>query len=950
METAAWRLFWAKTNREKIKDLPEDWTHPLWAHLLDVASAAQVLWDSFLPEVLKAQLAAGIGLPADEAGRFLSLWIGLHDLGKAIPTFQEMHGPSKEKLQTAGLQMLPDARRLHHGHASIAIVHNWLLARGHVKNEPGNYQQTLLMPLFAMVGIHHGKLCNLRLLRKEISQLKRPTGYLGDEAWQQQQAALLEAVMAAWGSGLPAFTPQSNLPWPDWLMAFAGWATLSDWLGSMQTCYENVAADADLKAYLPKSLKGAQKAFRQAELHHKGQLKARAFEEHFGFEPRPLQQLATRLPIAADAPMLVIGEASTGEGKSEFSFYLSARFGRGVYVAMPSQATSNGIHPRVRDFIGGAGGRPPAHVGTEAALRLVHGNDILQEEARLLLALDTSITATYAEAGQGNREQQKRDMALEKAAVLNWFTPKKRSLLVPYGIGTVDQLFLGVMHSKHFFLRLFSLTGKTVVFDEVHAYDAYMNTLFMHLLGWLRALHVNVIILSATLPAKTRQAMLTAWGAAGSPALDATQPVPYPMVWTAQAGQAAAYACPPAPGRTQRVKLRWCESSVAAIVAKARFYLKKKAVVLVICNTVRRAQAVYQQLTADALVGEEDQLLLHARMPQRLRNERERQALARFGKGRKSGKALLVGTQIIEQSLDLDADVMISDLAPIDLLLQRAGRLHRHRREDRPNGAKRPVFIVACDTAAPGQWPNVSKLSGGGRIYDIAILWKTWQLLRQTGGWLLPNGKGRLPGYRSLVEAVYGDPEMIAPTDAMTQALEREIKKAIKEQGTLVAEAQGRLIPAPLNVKGLFTFHKPELAEADDQTSSDLPRYLQAATRDPRSVQAEVVLLYPTATGWCTEPGKADVLSANEERLLSIEKIRELFGASLRLSHRGVLEHLWAHMPEAWQRQQERHKLLKRFYLIELDTNHQAQLGSHKLRLDARLGLLIDEEEESLQG
>lgn len=933
MET--WRLFWAKTNREKIEGLPDDWTHPLWAHLIDVGSAAQVLWDNFLPLSLKQNMADGIGMSLEEAGRFLSIWIGLHDLGKGIPNFQGMHEPSKERLEKAGLHFHERPNRLHHGHASIAICYRWLRE----KQLPFD---TLLDAAAACVGIHHGKLCQIECW-ESVAQDKNTNAVLGNDNWKQAQLNLAEAVCTAWGATWPNLSQFKGIgttksPWPDWLMAFAGWATLADWLGSMQKCYDtSVQATDDLGAYISKSRDGAKKAYQTAGLNQQAALRDLPFTEHFGFEPRPLQQIACDLPLQTDTPNLVIVEGPTGEGKTESAFYLTARLGGGVYVAMPSQATSDGLFPRLKHFITGNPEKSlrAAHTGETAALRLVHGNDLLHDDALSLLAVekstafvddpmtsDTTVTDTQA-----------------KSRVLSWFLPKKRALLVPYGVGTVDQLFLGVLYARHFFLRLFALTGKTVVFDEVHAYDTYMNTLFCHLISWLRALDVNVVVLSATLPGKTRSDMLKAWGTSEPTPVGAL--APYPVAWHAAGSQVQAYPFSPTEGREQVLTFHWCADDTGTIAEQARKLLQKGATVIVICNKVKRAQEVFDQL-ADQLPAE-DRMLLHSQMPQAWRKQREKDALARFGKDRPTRPGLLVGTQVIEQSLDLDADAMITDLAPVDLLLQRAGRLHRHDRTNRPTGFDQPILYIACTDAPVDALPDVKEISGSGYIYGEALLWKTRAVLQRWGGWDLPVGNDTMPGYRTLVEAVYND--LLTPPDKLHAEAQINYREAIdewlKDARSQQAEATKRLVPAPRKLNALFEFQKADLVEEEDAAGSTIPQHLLAATRNPDGISAEVLLLHPTQNGWATEHNGATVLYHNGRDYLSPEAVRTLFGASIRIGNPGVVSALWQQDNTGWKAIQEKHRLLQRFQLIEL-TDNVATIGTYQLRLDERLGLIIE--------
>lgn len=964
MHTEPWRYFWAKTNREGIEGLPNDWTHPLWAHLIDVGSAAQVLWERFLPLSLKQKMANGIGMPPDEAGRFLSIWIGLHDLGKGIPSFQGIQDDwghyaapaAVQKLTESGLAPRPEANRLHHGHASIAIVRRWL------HDDIDQDRNGKALPLFLLdalancVGIHHGKLV-LNSIVENVATVKGINGALGDAAWKQAQRGLAEAVFKAWGAGWPTrgrelLTQRGQMqPWPDWLMAFAGWATLADWLGSMQTCYDHtVRATDSLSDYLASSREGAERAYEEAGLTHQARLKVSTLEAHFGFNeqkpPRPLQEIARDVELHPTAPNLLVVEAPTGEGKTEAAFWLAGRFENGIYVAMPSQSTSDGLHPRLKDFLTGRKTEEAvlrgAHIGEGgAAVRLVHGNDLLHDDAlALLLTVDRETAAISDDDGEAKRPGE----ADPKSRVLSWFMPKKRALLVPYGVGTVDQLFLGVLYAKHFFLRLFALCGKTVIFDEVHAYDTYMNTVFGRLLPWLRALDVNVVVLSATLPGEARQRMLAAWDCEDIPEYP-NGLAPYPVLWQAAAGTLQTHPFAPDEKRVQRLNFRWCADDLDAIAGEVRRVIQAGATVLVILNKVDRAQQLFAKLEDVSLLHPEDRLLLHARMPQAERQRREETARERFGPKRPDRPGLLVGTQVIEQSLDLDGDAMITDLAPVDLLLQRAGRLHRHRRENRPAGYEAPVLTIACPAAEPGELPNVDEVSAKGFIYARKLLWQTWDVLQQTGGWHLPNGDGTLPGYRELVERVYA--EAFAFTTPLSAAAQEAYEKAHAEWETQNnrkhAEADKRLVPPTAHVQDLFKAQENQLTEDDDNPSGAVPAHLQAFTRDPEGINAQVLLLHRTADGWSIEPNGETLLTRGRKQRMDTHLLRGVFGQAVRIGHGGIVSALWKEENQVadWKAQQEIHKVLKRFQLIEL-TDNAAVVGGVRLTLDDRLGLVYN--------
>ncbi|WP_338874726.1 CRISPR-associated helicase Cas3' [Spirosoma sp. SC4-14] len=949
MET--WRLFWAKTNREKIDGLPDDWTHPLWAHLIDVGSAAQILWDNFLPLSLKQKMADALGMSLDDAGRFLSIWIGLHDLGKGIPSFQGIPGAAPEvvkKLADAGLHIHPEANRLHHGHASIAIVRRWLHPNIDEDRMGKPLPEFLLDALATCVGIHHGKL-SLRRITDGVAEDRRIVAVLGDSHWKQTQLDLANAVFNAWDADWPliryqkAIDRRSGTGWPDWMMAFAGWATLADWLGSMQTCYDHkVQADDDLANYLKSSHEGALKAYEVAGLKHQAGLRVESFEAHFGNKPRPLQEIARDVVLDTNVPNLLIVEAPTGEGKTEAAFYLAGRFGQGIYAAMPSQSTSDGLFPRLATFLKGDKEQQllGAHVGEEAAaLRLVHGNDLLRDDALSLLDVE-NLTASIVDDDDDERTLPGDTGA--KNRLLSWFMPKKRALLVPYGVGTVDQLFLGVLFAKHFFLRLFALCGKTIIFDEVHAYDTYMNTLFGRLLPWLRALDINVVVLSATLPGEARRQMLTAWGT--PPDLESdTSLAPYPVTWQSAGGKMAVHPFKPDSRRGQRLHFQWCSEEIATMANLARTLISEGATVLIICNKVDRAQQLFDLLDNDTLLPPEDRLLLHARMPQAWRQQREEKARERFGPKRPDRSGLLVGTQVIEQSLDLDADAMITDLAPVDLLLQRAGRLHRHHRDNRPTGYESPMLYIACPEAESGDLPDVDELSAKGRIYGRKLLWQTWSVLRQSKGWALPLGDGTLPGYRELVERVY-DQEFSFPYP-LTPATQADYEKANEDwsarNGRQQADADGRLIPPPNHMQDLFQAKENLLTEDEDNPNGNVPAHLQAFTRDPEGVNAEVLLLHRTNDGWSLTPNGDTLIRRGKKQYMPVDLLRSIFGAAVRISHGGIISALWKEPNEDWQKQQEENRLLKRFQLIEL-TDYTATVGGIHIELNDRLGLIYD--------
>ncbi|MCK4681926.1 CRISPR-associated helicase Cas3', partial [Candidatus Bipolaricaulota bacterium] len=312
---------------------------------------------------------------------------------------------------------------------------------------------------------------------------------------------------------------------------------------------------------------------------------------------------------------------------------------------------------------------------------------------------------------------------------------------------------------KHWFVRLFGLAGKVVIFDEVHAYDAYMSTILERLLHWLAELDCTVILLSATLPEAKRKALANAYSGCDDaeyeryPRITLAKPRHYPSRQTNEASICKAIPT----GESRAVVLQLATTDLESLSESLARRLEHGGCAAVVCNTVNRSIEVYEHLRHT--LRETECMLFHARTLQMWRREREEAVLRKFGRGKRQEAgthtnphrpicAVLVATQVVEQSLDLDFDVMVSEIAPIDLLLQRLGRLHRHLRH-RPEGLETPRFIVLCDAKAVGPPPK----SFGKSIefvYDRYILLRTWLALRERDKIEIPTE------IESLVEAVYG--------------------------------------------------------------------------------------------------------------------------------------------------------------------------------------------------
>jgi CRISPR-associated endonuclease/helicase Cas3 len=349
-------------------------------------------------------------------------------------------------------------------------------------------------------------------------------------------------------------------------------------------------------------------------------------------------------------------------------------------------------------------------------------------------------------------------------AAHKWFASARRGLLAPFAVGTVDQALLGVVAAKWFFLRQFALAGKVVVLDEVHSYDLYTGTLIQHLVQRLRELQATPVILSATLTAKQRASLLGE--AVAASAID----VPYPAITVKTSESPSVVLCVEAHKSTKTIQIVPTVvpdfDHVTIVASQAAKLAAEGRNVVWIRNTVRHAQEAYRMVNAERQGDAFEVGLLHSRFPafqrasypqstmEELKKHHlhEERWLWMLGKpesprvdARPAG-CVLVATQVVEQSVDIDADVLITDLAPTDMLLQRLGRLHRH---DRGNRGQPTAYLVVpqavADNSRSLSASEIKKSLGSvGWVYAPYVLlrtWKEWQPLRDIS---LPTGIRRL--------------------------------------------------------------------------------------------------------------------------------------------------------------------------------------------------------------
>ncbi len=872
---------WAKTDRNN-----EARWHPLILHLMDVAASADAIL-AREPETTRNRMAAILGLDWDDARPWLLLSIACHDLGKACPGFQ----CKWENLTGLMLPRIPDTD-VNHAFVSQVALSEFLLS--------ADWPNDLAELVADAVGCHHGE----RISPNKLQQLEGNRNALGGREWSDVRHEIVEAL---WVILNPGKVPdKQTLSGPDFML-LSGLTSFADWIGSNEEWFPFGKPEdcGNLPEWLTRRRDCAERALDTIGWEQRTPLmqEAKTFEQVFNFAPRPLQQAVADALKSLDSPAILLIEAPMGEGKTEAAFYahleMQRRNGhRGLYMALPTKATGNAMFKRTLKFLSAQGGE------RKLDMQLAHGATHLNDSFQNL-----RLTGIHdPDAGGEIRAGE-------------WFTNKKRAMLSEYGVGTVDQAIVPILPVRHNFVRLWGLANRVVVFDEIHAYDAYTGTLLIHLIHWLVELGSSVVLLSATLPPRFRRELAKVVKAA----FPAQEPV-YPRLSVFLPGSVRQTHFAADPSRRLTLKLEAIPPDLNSIKISLDENLKNGGMGLALVNTVQRAQDLYHLFPASELLMQDGQcvgkrltdgteiILFHARFPAVYRQVHEDHVLALFGEGGdRSGRKILIATQVVEQSLDLDFDLIITDLAPIDLILQRAGRLWRHKRKKRPLAG--PTLIVAG--LAGDEPPSFRKPLWWGEVYREDLLLFTWILLReeQRQTITLPDE------IDTLVEAVYEElvavPEALA--ERMNQALINGVGKTIPLRGQANQAIIGLPDDASWNDPGRFVLY--------DEDAAGVHRTLMAQTRQG----SDSVIAVPIFADDCFTPVAVP----------DFPIAKQWFLRAVSLSRKGVVRQLrGTGVPEGWQKS----SLLRNCFPLVLDANS-CWVENLRVRLDDELGLVYEPKE-----
>ena len=755
---------------------------------MDAADIAGFLFDDYLSEHHRRLMASVWGGSQAKARATFVFLAGSHDVGKVSPQFACQRADLAQLIRNQGLAVMRKGDYSERSFLPHGLVSQFALqeevAEGH-----GDGSRALQWAI--VLGVHHGRYPDAGAVYVARQQYRTQEGSRDDDPrWGQARSEILRWMAAR--SGFPLIAPGTALPELPIAVAsaYASALVIADWLASNEDYFplrprpvgEN--GKLSIEGY-PELTEDQQRervegAWKRAEFPaplripevptgEGGEFYRHRFGWPTSYRPTEAQRNAVEIATRED-PDLMIVEAPPGSGKTELAFaaaevLMHARRLQGVFVALPTQATTNAMFERVTAWLTSILGDEPQKLG----IQLAHGKNSLNESFVKLLERGKSPLEVH---------DDEEDLGLHAS---RWMGQRWRSTLSPVVVGTIDQVLLAALKSRHVLVRHLGLMGKVVVIDEVHAADEYMETYLEAALTWLGMYGIPVVLLSTTLPPARRLALLNAYrrgrGASGVSAESVDGMIGYPAISTVSATGVRVHEI----AGEAEVPKRIIPTSIGSPQELAELLDRELAdggCAVVIRNTVREAQETYEAVRN--VFGREQSTLLHSRFLASERAARDRRMLELFGKDsqQRPVRHVVVATQVIEQSLDVDFDLMLTDPAPMDLVLQRIGRLHRHDRAERPRGLRDARCLVIVEDATPSPW---AYSRGTDYVYARYSVLRTLGIVADRGEILV-----REPlDYAELTTLAYADDVPVGPAqwhEALDAVLEERNKARAQAQ------------------------------------------------------------------------------------------------------------------------------------------------------------------------
>lgn len=808
-------------------------------HLLDTMNVSALLWEHWLSSGQRALIINSLSIKDENIAKNLCKFLGaIHDLGKATPVFQiksakysnstDLDSQLIDKLEKAGFTNISTLDLSKANATPHALASQILLSKYGVKDD-----------ISLIVGSHHGKSIDekmnanthLNAYPKNYFQVEDENSSIYKQ-WETVQENILQ-----WALFQTGFENVASLPAIDFStqMVLSGLLIMADWIASNEDYFPLINIDDDGQSINQKQRleKGWLKWFKTFTWNPIDVDDINNFyKQRFYFEPRDIQYQLSQAIKQTSEPSIFILEAPMGIGKTEAALVageqLAAKTGRsGIFFGLPTMATSNGIFVRIKNWLDSI-----IQLSHETkSVQLVHGKAALNDDF-------TSIAKNIDIDGDGS------------IIVNQWFSGKKTRILDDFVVGTVDHFLLAALKQKHLALRHLGLSKKVVIIDEVHAYDAYMSQFLYRVINWMGAYGVPVIILSATLPADRRVELIKSYIKGSGKKLDLIEGLDenlkkttaYPLISYLDGNAVKQFA-----GKEdlhyENIYINKINDKDLIEVLKNS--LSEGGIAGIVVNTVKRAQTLAKEL--EQHFGEDTVELLHSSFIASHRINKEKKLLESIGKdGNRPDKKIVIGTQVIEQSLDIDFDILFSDLAPMDLLIQRIGRLHRHKDRIRPPKLKEAMCYVL------GTSESFEFESGSSVVYGNYLLIRTQ--------YYLPNIIVLPKDISKLVQKVYSkNDDFISELNLELKGKyseaksNEEVKLTEKEQSAstfLLAAPHGRT----KSLIGLF--HNGVNTQSDEQAF--------AHVRDT-SDRIEVIMVKKCEKGYCFIGENKDISSKIED-------------------------------------------------------------------------------------
>lgn len=901
---------WAKKSDKG----PEYKWLSLKQHLIDTRNVGGLLWEHWLSPGQKKDLTLSLDyFDSDDAKRFVQFLCAIHDIGKATPAFQikstyfsspDLDHALKEKLAHNGFFNVHNCLLASPSKSPHALAGQYLLSIYGVKED-----------IASIIGAHHGNPVDERIYVKR--QAHYPDNYFQSENpndpvyqhWSKVQRDIFEWALI--NNGYESHVELPAVPLTAQVI-LSGLVIMADWMASKEEYFPLLDLDTVVEANQYRRLENGWEKWHKTDLWEAEnpidpQL---MYKERFNFTPRGAQIVCADTIQGIDDPGIIIFQAPMGSGKTEMALigaeqlaYDTSR--SGVFFGLPTQATSNSMFARVNDWLQ----KIAKEREKTLSIRLAHGKASLNENF-----------ISYRKASRTNIDGEPTPEG--QVIIHEWFSGRKMTALDDFVVGTVDQFLLMSLQQKHLMLRHLGFSKKVVIIDEVHAYDAYMSVYLNSALRWLGAYGVPAILLSATLPLKTRDALIENYllgkGLSSKEIgkqLEEFREINYPSLLYSD-GKIIKHQTDFPQEKQKAVQVEIINSEEIGEFLDT--LIEKGGVIGLMVNTVRKAQVLAETYTKK--YGSDTVFLLHANFIATDRIAKDNALLKMIGKGAKRPKhKIVIGTQVIEQSLDIDFDVLITELAPMDLLIQRIGRLFRHESTIRPPAYTEPkTYIVGTDA-------NFDFDEGSAAVYLPYFLARTQYFLKDRI--MLPED------IAPLVEMVYGE----EPIELENHLKEKYSRMEIEKDNVLLEKAKRAKV---------FRLKRPK-------QSDTLIGWLKQATQDLSEEKAyaqvrdtvetiEVIALKKIGSGYGLFAEEEDLSQLIEESSIAKRIATQTLTLPRRLSVHYNIDRTIAYLEEFnrkylgnWQRS----PWLKGSLGIIFDENNTFELNGEVLKYDQKYGL-----------